>query len=159
MCYQLMSYFCCALLHRWWPTSTLDCKFRPRLCGWTGASCCARCLLPLSGLPYFVWCLVNVCNAVGVCSSCLTFSFQDLEPLQQDVYQDWQSRADPSQQHHRVSGLKCTRSQPGCIGKYWIRQQRCLPLWKTIGHGHHFFCSPKSSHYHRIMPCYLVMIQ
>lgn len=154
-----MSYFCCVLVHRWWPTSTLDCKFWPRLCGWTGASCCACCLLPLSGLAYFVWCLVTVWNAVGVCSSCLTFSFRDLESLQQDVCQDWQSRADPSQQHHRVSGLKCTRSQPGCIGKYWIRPHRCLPLWKTRLAMANLFSPISSSHYHRIMACYLVMIR
>lgn len=113
--------------------------------------------------PYLVWLIL--CGALSLYETQWVFVahvwlfLQDLEPLQQDVYQNLQSRADPSQQHHRVSGLKCTRSQPGCIGKYWIRPQRCLPLWKTrLAMATTFFCSPKSSsHYHRIMACYLVM--
>lgn len=45
------------------------------------------------------------------------FFCQDLEPLQQDVHQDQQSGADPSQQHHRVSGSKRAWPQPGHAGK------------------------------------------
>lgn len=44
---------------------------------------------------------------------------QDLEPLQQDVHQDQQSGADPSQQHHCDSGPECARPQPGRAGKWW----------------------------------------
>lgn len=55
-----------------------------------------------------------VCSLTVMLNS---FLCQDLEPLQQDVHQDQQSGADPSQQHHRVSGPERARPQPGRAGK------------------------------------------
>lgn len=50
----------------------------------------------------------------------------DLQPLPEDVPQNWQPRADPSQQHHRVPGLNCTWSQLRCTGKYQMGPERCF---------------------------------